>query len=168
MQGSVFSLGSLIISKRVTISLNRLKYVILWWRFVAGNSMKRAFENQECIKVSLPCVYNCFLVLKTENRSLLKAINVSNLSPSFPWINVRCVTMSLDGSPCLIRNYLRSKFNENRVIFEGQRTQTARNTPRRGHISWMLDRTQKGLKIYNLTTASATPKIHKNYVPHTL
>ena len=33
-------------------------------------------------QVSLPCVYNCFLVPKAENRSLSKAISVSNLNPS--------------------------------------------------------------------------------------
>ena len=43
--------------------------------------MERAFENQECIKASLPpSVYNSSLVLKTENRSLSKVINVSNLN----------------------------------------------------------------------------------------
>ena len=83
MQGSVFGLGSLIILKRATISLNRLKSAILQWKFLVGNGMERAFENQECIMVSLPCVYNCSLVLKTEKRSLSKALNVSSLNP-FP------------------------------------------------------------------------------------
>ena len=64
------------------ISLNRLKSAILRWRFLAGNGMERTFENQECIKVSLQCVYNCSLVLKTENKRLSKAINVNNLNPS--------------------------------------------------------------------------------------
>ena len=64
-----------------SISLNWLKSVILQWQFLAGNGMERAFEDQECIEVSLPCVYNCSLVLKTENRSWSKAINVSNLTP---------------------------------------------------------------------------------------
>ena len=68
----------------MTISLNRLKSAIWRWRFLAGNIMETAFENQECIKVSLPCVYNFSLVLKTESRSLSKATNVSNLNPSTP------------------------------------------------------------------------------------
>ena len=60
--------------------------------------MERAFfENQECIKVSLLRVYNCSLVLKTEERSLSKAMST---------IDVKRGTMSLDGSPCLIRDYL--------------------------------------------------------------
>ena len=84
MQGSFFSLGSLIILKRMAISLNRLKYAILRRQSLAWNEMERAFENLECIKVSLPCVYNCSLVLKTENRSLSEAINVSNLNSSPP------------------------------------------------------------------------------------
>ena len=47
--------------------------------------MERAFEDQECIDVSLPCVYcNCSLVLKIENSSLPKAINVSSLTPALP------------------------------------------------------------------------------------
>ena len=55
---------------------------------------ERAIEDQKCIEVSLACVYDCSLVVKTENRSLSKAINISN------------DTMSLDGCPCLIRDYL--------------------------------------------------------------
>ena len=34
--------------------------------------MERAFKNQKCIKVSLACVNNGFLVLKTEDKSLHK------------------------------------------------------------------------------------------------
>ena len=68
-KGSVFSLGSIIILKRVTISLKRLKSVILRRRFLAGNGMERAFEDQECIEVSSSCVYSCSLVLKQENWS---------------------------------------------------------------------------------------------------
>ena len=40
-------------------------------------------------------------------------------------------------------------------------------TPTRGHISWMLHRTRKDLKIYNLTTANAATMIHQNYIPPT-
>ena len=123
--------------------------------------MERAFENQECIKVSLLCVYNCSLVLKTENRSLSKAINVSNLNPSPhsppPRIDVKRGTMSLDGSLCLIRDYLWSKFQQNRC----------QKPPKRGHISWILDRNPKDLKICNLTTVNATLMIHQNHVPPT-
>ena len=83
--------------------------------------------------------------------------------------------MSLDGSPCVIRDYLWSKFQQNRVISEGERAhQTARNphphqTPppppkKRGQISWMLHQTQKDLKIYNLATTNATLMIHEDYV----
>ena len=45
---------------------------ILRWAFLAGNSMKRAFESQKHIKVSLARVYNGSLVLKTEEKSLSK------------------------------------------------------------------------------------------------
>ena len=34
--------------------------------------MERAFKNQKCIKVSLACVNNGFLVLKTEDKSFHK------------------------------------------------------------------------------------------------
>ena len=62
--------------------------------------MERAFEDQECIDVSLPCVYyNCSLVLKTENSSLPKAINVSSLNHSPPRIDVKPEsTFSLGGT----------------------------------------------------------------------
>ena len=38
----------------------------------AGNGMKRVFENQKCIEVSLARVYNGSLVLKTKEKSLSK------------------------------------------------------------------------------------------------
>ena len=80
--------------------------------------MERAFEY---IEVSLPRVYNCSLILKTEERSLSKAMST---------IDVKHGTMSLRGPPCLIRDYLWSKFQQNRVIFVGEKVQTTRNPPK--------------------------------------
>ena len=73
MQGSVFSLGSLIISKMVIITLNWLKLCNLMMMIPgAGNGMEWAFENQKCIEVSLVRVYNGTLVLKTRWKVCLK------------------------------------------------------------------------------------------------
>ena len=75
--------------------------------------MERAFGNQKWIEVSLPRVYNCSLVLKTEERSLSKAMSATTVpTPTTCQIDVKIGTMGLDGSPCLIRNYLWSKFQQ--------------------------------------------------------
>ena len=42
--------------------------------------MKTAFENQKCIEVSLPRVYNGSLVLKTEEKSLPKTATFLTLA----------------------------------------------------------------------------------------
>ena len=48
--------------------------MILRWRFLAGNDMKTAFENQKCTEVSSVHVYNGSLVLKTEEKLLSKTV----------------------------------------------------------------------------------------------
>ena len=44
---------------------------------------KSVFENQKCVEVSLACIYNGFLILKTEKKSLSKIVTflTSAISP---------------------------------------------------------------------------------------
>ena len=52
--------------------------------------MERAFENQECIEVSLARVYDGSSVLKTEEKSLSKtaSFSTSAIEPLSPTLNV--------------------------------------------------------------------------------
>ena len=138
----------------MTISLNQLKSVILRWRFLAGNSMEKALENLECIKVSLPCVYNCSVVLKTENRSLSKAIIVSNLLT--PPLKLTLGMAQWVWMALLALSEITSSQNFGTI--------GCQKPPKRGHISSILHRNWKDLEIYNLTTINATLMIHQNYV----
>ena len=52
--------------------------------------MERVFENQKCIEVSLACVCNGSLILKTEEKSLSKTATflMSAIQPPPPPPNV--------------------------------------------------------------------------------
>ena len=78
MSGSALSHGSLILSKRVIITLNQAKLCDLIMIIpIARNNMEKAFENQKCIEVSLEHVYNGSLVLQIDEKSLSKTATFS-------------------------------------------------------------------------------------------